>query len=56
VKVFDGGGNFSQMHSFFAYGNFTGGVFVAGETVIPEPAVALAIPAVLLLPRRRRHT
>ena len=50
VKVFDGE-KFSQMHSFFAYPGFTGGVFVGGQTVIPEPAIGLAIPAVLLLVR-----
>ena len=52
VKVFDGG-TFGQTHSFFAYGSFAGGVFVAGETAIPEPGCALALPALVLLARRR---
>ena len=39
VRVFDGVTG-SEVRSFLPYAGFTGGIFVAGETPVPEPALA----------------
>lgn len=57
VRVFDGSSG-EELGNFFAYGRlFTGGVFVAGATGVPEPAsgfwlAASGILAILRRPRR----
>lgn len=54
VNVFDGQ-TLSQEQFFFPYVGYTGGIFVAGQTPVPEPAV-LALPAAFVLTLARRRT
>lgn len=55
VKVFSGQSGL-ELLSYFAFDeSFTGGVYVAANSVIPEPMSALLLmSAALLLPRKRR--
>jgi hypothetical protein len=56
VKVFNGQ-TLAELGSFFPYGTFTDGVFVAGETPVPEPGTATLLAAAcaeVALRRRRR--
>jgi hypothetical protein len=56
VKVFNGQTG-AEIRSFFAYGpNFTGGVYVASSTFVPEPASSMiaSLAAFALLRWRRK--
>jgi hypothetical protein len=56
VKVFDGVTG-SEVRSFLPYAGFTGGIFVAGETPVPEPALAGgALSAFGFAAMRRGHS
>jgi hypothetical protein len=55
VRVFDAR-TLAELSSFLPYGSFTGGVFVGGESLVPEPAAATLMAAIIgvsMLRRRR---